>query len=342
MGVPYSFDIPDSLNASVPAELRTGARDHVKLMVLDGQEITHDHFSNLERYFREGDTLILNNSRTIPPVLKAKQGHHDIEVRLSRKVSSHEWEALLIGDLIQTNTPICFQKSGVEATVSGLGSEPPLVVLSFSLEGTDLFDFIYRFATPIRYEYIDAPWPLEMYQTVYASVPGSVEMPSAGRAFSWRLLKKLKKMGVQIGYVQLHTGLSYYERNRWPNPEAHPEEFHVPEETAHLVNQTRKNGGRVIATGTTVVRAMESCVNNDGLVTPHNGITRLYVGPGYQVRSIDGLLTGFHEPEASHLDMLTSFVEKDILMNAYQDALRKGYLWHEFGDMNLILQEKHV
>ena len=211
------------------------------------------------------------------------------------------------------------------------------MVLSFSKSGLELYDAIYRYGEPLYYEYIKTPWPLEMYQTVYASVPGSVEMPSAGRAISWRLLDKLKQKGVKIAYLQLHAGLSYYGNDRWPNPTNHVEAFCIPEETAELVNKTKKNNGRVIAVGTTVVRALETAVTNDGIVEAQEGATRLYIQKGYPLRAVDGLLTGFHEPEASHLDLLSAFIDEDLLMKAYEEVLSAGYLWHEFGDMNLIL-----
>lgn len=334
----YPIQIPEQLNAAVPSEYKGGARDQVKLMVLDSEtgSVTHDRFPNIVDFLNEDDVLIMNNSRTIPAVLKAKQGESEVEIRLSRKVSSNKWDALLLGKFIQTNAPLQLE-DGVRAEITGSGSEAPLVTLAFSLHEAELLDFIYRYGEPIRYEYIDTPWQLDLYQTVYASVPGSVEMPSAGRAFSWRVLNKLKEKGVGIGYLQLHAGISYYENDQWPNPTEHPEEYNVPDATAELINRTRKKGGRVIAVGTTVVRALESVVNDEGVIEASSGLTRLYVDNEYKIKSVDGLITGLHEPEASHLDMLTAFVDQDKLMNAYRDAVQQGYLWHEFGDINLIL-----
>lgn len=339
--VSYPFQIPDQLNATAPLEFQGASRDQVKLMVLHSQngDVSHSQFNKIDEFLNEGDVVILNNSRTIPPVLKAKQGSSDVEVRLSRNVSPNCWEALLIGDFIQANTPLTFN-NGLKAVIAGVGSERPLVKLSFSKKGAELLDDIYRYGEPIRYEYINTPWPLEMYQTVYASAPGSVEMPSAGRAFSWNVLNKLQQKGVKLGFLQLHTGLSYYENDRWPDPKHHPEAYHVPEETAQLINNARKNGKRVIAVGTTVVRALESVVDQEGIVHANEGVTRLYIHKDHVVRSVDGLVTGLHEPEASHLDMLSAFVDQKHLMKAYRAAIQKGYLWHEFGDMNLILPEK--
>ncbi|KGP71491.1 S-adenosylmethionine:tRNA ribosyltransferase-isomerase [Pontibacillus yanchengensis] len=336
-----SFHIPDSLHAEVPPEHRGLRRDDVRLMVLQKGEknASHNRFDEIDKFLEAGDVLVVNNSRTIPPVLKGSQGKQNVEIRLSRKISTHQWEALLLGTFIQTNVPIQLSE-GLEATISGLGSEPPLVTLSFSEGGSTLLDYIYRYGEPVRYEYIHHPWPLETYQTVYGAIPGSVEMPSAGRAFTWGLLSKLKAKGVRIASIQLHAGLSYYEKNRWPNPNNHPEAFAVPEETAKLINTAKQNGKRVIAVGTTVVRALESTVHEQGEVKASSGITKLYIDQHHRVTSVDGLLTGFHEPEASHLHMLRAFMPEKKLIKAYKEALNKGYLWHEFGDMNLILSER--
>ncbi len=336
-----SFQVPEYLNASIPAEYRGIRRDHVRLMTLDtitGQSF-HNYFYQLDSYLREGDLLVLNNSRTIPAVLKGRSGKKSIEIRLSRRLSDKEWEALIVGGVFAVGEQIDLL-GDLTAVVTGKGNEAPLITLSFSKSGLDLWDIIYRYGEPLYYEYIETQWPLEMYQTVYASVPGSVEMPSAGRAFSWKLLNQLKQKGVGIAFIQLHAGLSYYGNDRWPNPSKHFEAFCVPEETAELVNKTKRNGGRVIAVGTTVVRALETAVNHNGIVETQEGITHLYIQKEYPLKAVDGLITGFHEPEASHLDLLTAFIDEGLLMKAYREALTSGCLWHEFGDMNLILPVK--
>lgn len=333
-----SFQVPEYLNARTPAEYRGIQRDHVRLMTLDTVtgECTHNFFDRLDSYLVAGDLLVLNNSRTIPAVLKGKRGRQIIEIRLSRKLSDKEWEALIVGGVVTVGEKIDLQ-GGLTATITGLGAEAPLIVLSFSKSGLDLLEIFYRYGEPLHYEYIETPWPIEMYQTVYASVPGSVEMPSAGRAFTWRLLNRLKEKGVNIAYLQLHAGLSYYGNDRWPHPNKHLEEFSISAETAELVNKAKKNNGRVIAVGTTVVRALETAVNAEGKIEPQKGLTNLYIQKGYPLKAVNGLITGLHEPEASHLDLLSAFINKGLLMKAYKEALADGYLWHEFGDMNLIL-----
>ncbi|MFS0862684.1 S-adenosylmethionine:tRNA ribosyltransferase-isomerase [Fredinandcohnia sp. 179-A 10B2 NHS] len=334
------FEIPAHLNATIPAERRGVSRDSVRLMVMDGTStIQHDTFKNLGLHLRKGDLLVMNSSRTIPCVLYGRQGDRPVEIRLSRKISENEWDVLVVNGSKQIGERIEFYE-GVTAIIADYGSEEPLVRLHFSKGQTDLINMFYKYGEPIRYEYINQPWSLDNYQTVYATIPGSVEMTSAGRAFSWKLLQELKKQGINLAFLQLHAGLSYYGDDQWPTPNKHPEPYILPPETAQLVNKTRENGGRVIAVGTTVVRALESAVDGGGVVKAREGVTDLYITSGYSLKVIDGLLTGLHEPEASHLDLLSAFVRKDYLEKCYQIAVAHEYLWHEFGDMNLIFRDE--
>jgi S-adenosylmethionine:tRNA ribosyltransferase-isomerase len=225
----------------------------------------------------------------------------------------------------------------VKAEVTGAGKEKPLIILTFSISGVELMDYIYSWGEPIRYEYIDSDWPLDAYQTAYASVPGSVEMASAGRSFSWKLFENLKRKGIKMAFLTLHTGLSYYGNDRWPNPDKHPEAYHIPKETVDLIHSVKKANARVIAVGTTVVRALETAADEHGILTEVEGITNLYIKKEHQLKTVDGLVTGLHEPEATHLEMLMAFTHEHRLFAAYRQALKRRYLWHEFGDMNLIL-----
>ncbi|RLQ93129.1 S-adenosylmethionine:tRNA ribosyltransferase-isomerase [Falsibacillus albus] len=333
-----SFQVPDYLNASVPAEYRGLTRDSVNLMVIDsasGQSY-HRRFDEIGKFLMPGDLLVLNKSRTIPAVIIGEQDGKKVEVRLSHAHSGNQWEALIASNDFDQQKEISFP-DGVNAKVIGTGSEMPLVILAFSVGGAELFNFFYLHGNPIRYEYIHTDWPLDAYQTVYASAPGSVEMASAGRAFTWRLLQELRQKGVKLGFIQLHAGLSYYGNDQWPNPSNHPEAFEIPEQTASHINEAKRNGHRVIAVGTTVVRTLESAATEKGMVKAAKGITNMYITKDTELQIADGLLTGFHEPEASHMDMLTAFLQEGTLLKSYQEAIDHGYLWHEFGDMNLIL-----
>jgi S-adenosylmethionine:tRNA ribosyltransferase-isomerase len=210
---------------------------------------------------------------------------------------------------------------------------------SFSKSGRDLIDSIYRLGQPIRYEYAAAKWGLDYYQNVYATNPGSAEMPSAGRAFTWKMLFDLRRKGVEFAYLTLHTGLSSYMDDELDRQHlASEEEYFVSEETAEKVHAARRAGCRVIAIGTTVVRALESVAEEEKkLIRSGHGYTRLKITAESPLRITDGLLTGLHEPGASHLDLLSAFVPATRLRDAYEKAVRMRYLWHEFGDLNLII-----
>ncbi len=186
---------------------------------------------------------------------------------------------------------------------------------------------------PIRYDYVPQRWPLSAYQNVYATEPGSAEMPSAGRPFTAELITELVARGVLVAPVTLHTGVSSPERHERP----YPERYRVPAHTARLVNAVHEWGGRVIATGTTVVRALETVASPDGAVGAGEGWTDLVVTPERGLRTVDGLLSGFHEPDASHLDLLSAAAGPELLARSYEAAIEHGYRWHEFGDSHLIL-----
>jgi S-adenosylmethionine:tRNA ribosyltransferase-isomerase len=211
------------------------------------------------------------------------------------------------------------------------GSER-LAVARFSFD-EPVEQYVRRHGRPIRYGYVPASWPLAAYQTVFGRVPGSAEMPSAGRPFTAELVTELVTRGILLVPVTLHTGLSSPERGEPPQPER----FHVPASSARLVNAVRGGGGRVIAVGTTVVRAVESVAAPDGTVTSGSGRTSLVITPERGLRSVDGLLTGFHESDSSHLQLLEAAAGAELLGRAYREAREHGYLWHEFGDVHLIL-----
>ncbi|QGQ96316.1 S-adenosylmethionine:tRNA ribosyltransferase-isomerase [Paenibacillus psychroresistens] len=340
-----SFDFPNVLNATMPPERRGVRRDHVKLMVLDKKtgETKHSTFNHLKQFLQKGDLLVLNSSRTIPAILKAslwRKGlllSDQLEVRLAHRQNEQEWEALLLesnaemGDVLQFSALL-------SAEVAGSSITNPFNTLHFNLKGAALIEQIYLLGQPVRYEYIDVPWALDYYQTVFASDPGSVEMPSAGRAFSWELLFDLQRTGIQIAYIQLHTGLSYFMDDKWHQEPFHNyEQYNMPVETAELVRKTKAAGGRIIAVGTTVVRTLETAIDPAGGSVAQAGWTNLYVHDRFPLQIVDGLITGFHEPKTSHLQLLTAFVQQDLLMNGYHEAIEMGYYWHEFGDMNLII-----
>jgi S-adenosylmethionine:tRNA ribosyltransferase-isomerase len=341
---PVQFVLPPELEAREPAELRGLRRDAVRLMVLyrEGGEPVHTRFDALGDYLRAGDLLVVNDSRTLPGLLRGRDENGEpVEVRLAHRRADNLWDVLLLNGRTHIGRAGMQLEFGQNLNAQVLARRPDLPFLwrmQFETCCARLLDLIYRVGEPVRYTYVPDALPLDLYQTVYAGEPGSVEMPSAGRPFTWELLLKLKRRGVGLASISLHTGLSSTRDDvvdaTHPN---YDEEFVVSEETANAVNETRARGGRVIAVGTTVVRALETVARPDNTVSAMRGWTRLRITPNSTLRAVDGLVTGLHEPQASHLDLLSAFVEPRRLQAAYQECIERGYLWHEFGDMNLIL-----
>jgi len=234
---------------------------------------------------------------------------------------------------------------GLTATVLGRHAEaPPLVWLAFDADGERLAEALHRAGRPVRYAYVPQPWPLHHYQTLFAAAPGSAEMASAGRPFTVQTVRALRDRGIGLATISLHAGLSTYGDPAVDRRFVPPEAYRVPEATAAAVDRCRATGGRVVAVGTTVVRALETAAaaagagaGGSGGVLAGAGVTRLRIVPGHRLLAVDGLLSGLHEPEASHLDLLGAFVDPQVLGRAYTAALEAGYLWHEFGDVCLIL-----
>jgi S-adenosylmethionine:tRNA ribosyltransferase-isomerase len=347
----FTFVLPPELSAKEPPERRGIGRDQVRLLVIDRAtgRIEHTRFDKIDNYLRAGDLLVFNSSRTLPASLRGCEcsATHGpcMEVRLAERLPDGSWLALLIceqgdpfGCGLRAGMEIQFAEGLAATVVKRDNNIPRLWKLHFSISGTELVDLIYRLGKPIRYEYISASLDLDYYQTVYATQPGSAEMPSAGRAFTWKLLLELKRRGIDSAYVVLHTGLSSYMDDELDR--THPaseEEYFVSRVTAEKIDRALKNGGRVIAVGTTVVRALEAVADSVGRVTEAHGYTRLKVDSQHRLKVVDGLLTGLHEPEASHLDLLRAFLSAEQIRVAYREAIARKYLWHEFGDLNLIL-----
>src|SRR6266850_1422078 len=290
MAAPFSFTLPDELSAKEPPERRGLGRDKVRLLVIDRATgaVRHAKFERLAEFLRKGDLLVFNSSRTLPASLEACCTAHGpcLQVRLAQHLPDDTWLALLV---CKAGDPFgCGLRAGMQLEFSqDLTGEvfdrdariPRLWKIRFSKTGTALIDLIYRIGQPVRYEYVSAPWDLDYYQTVYAKEPGSAEMPSAGRAFTWRLLFELRSRGIDFAYLILHTGLSSYLDDELDR--GHPaaeEEYFLSELAAEKINRTRANGGRVIAVGTTVVRALESIAQENGRVDAVHGYTRLHIG----------------------------------------------------------------
>jgi S-adenosylmethionine:tRNA ribosyltransferase-isomerase len=334
------FDLPPSLEAAIPPEARGITRDAVRMMVAHTHDdgLTHATFSDLPRFLDAGDLVVVNTSGTLAAAVDAvAPTGAQLAVHLSSRLPAELW----VVELRHDTTPFRDGRAGWVLTLPAGGAVELLApyagstrlwVASLRLPDP-LLTYLALHGRAIRYGYVQDSWPISMYQNVYATEPGSAEMPSAGRPFTPEVITRLVAKGVGVAPLVLHTGVSSLESHESP----YPEFFRVPAHTAHLINDTHHQGGKVIAIGTTVVRAIETVADRRGRVHPGEGWTETIITPARGVYAVDGLLTGWHEPEASHLDMLEAVAGRDVLERSYRAALAEGYLWHEFGDVHLLL-----
>jgi S-adenosylmethionine:tRNA ribosyltransferase-isomerase len=347
------FDLPSSLEAAEPPPVR----DEVRLMVArPGHSLVHTRFLDLATHLTPGDLLVVNNSATLPaalPALRADGGAVDLHlstpdpalhtagipgtdpgIRVGSKI---RWVVEVRSDghrARATNETLTLPQGGRATLLAPYLSPGRLWIAHLDLP-EPLAAYLSHHGAPIRYAHEPTERPLADHQTIFATEPGSAEMPSAGRPFTKRALTTLRDRGITVQRITLHTGVSSQERGERPYPERHQVSAH----TAERVNATRARGGKVIAVGTTVVRALETAADDTtGLLRAAEGWTSLTVTPERGVRAVDGLLTGWHEPEASHLLMLEAFGGRKLLERSYAAAVTRGYHWHEFGDLHLLLR----
>jgi S-adenosylmethionine:tRNA ribosyltransferase-isomerase len=341
-----AFELPRELEAHEPPEARGLGRDGVRLLVAtrSDQSIVHGSFRDLPEFLDPGDLLVINNSATLPAAVSARLADGTpVELRFATPAPQMSQPGWWVVELRSADgaAPLQVARPGEPLELPG-GAGLAIVApyaggtrlwLARLRAGEPLHEYLWRYGHPISYGYVPDEWPLATYQTSYAVEPGSAEMPSAGRPFTPRLVTALVAGGVLIAPLTLHASVSSPERDEAP----HAEQYDVPEATARLVNAVREWGGRVVAVGTTVVRALESAATDDGAVVASGGWTNLVITPERGLRALDGLLTGWHEPRASHLQVLEAAAGQRLLERSYDEALERGYLWHEFGDSHLIL-----
>jgi S-adenosylmethionine:tRNA ribosyltransferase-isomerase len=347
------FTLPASLEADRPPEARGLARDGVRLMVSwrHDDRIKHSTFCRLTDYLEPGDLLVINTSGTLNAALPAMRSDGTVlELHLSTHLPADIWAVELRRPVGDSTEPYRDGKPCERLTLPGGGAVtlhvPYLHDRASALRASGVrlwiatldlplpvLEYLEAHGFPIRYNYVRKSWPISYYQTVYATEPGSAEMPSAGRAFTRALLTDLAAHGIQIAPLLLHTGVASLEDHEPP----YEEYYHVPVETAAAVNAAHAARRRVIGVGTTVIRALETVTDSAGITHPGDGWTILVVSPQTGIRSVDGLLTGLHEPRSTHLMMLEALAGREHLAKTYAGALRERYLWHEFGDLHLIL-----
>ncbi|HKA95690.1 MAG TPA: S-adenosylmethionine:tRNA ribosyltransferase-isomerase [Streptosporangiaceae bacterium] len=345
-----------SLAASRPPEERGLGRDGVRLLVATPDGLIDARFGDLPRFLSAGDLLVVNTSATIAAAVDGRRGDgRRVVVHLSTPLAEAapgEAGAGTIADgtwLVELREPSAATgrvtdaapgqtvalPAGASLTLLRPYPEPTATRMweACVAAGGDLGAFLARHGRPIRYSYVPDPWPLAAYQSVFARSPGSAEMPSAGRPFTPRLVADLVAAGVVVAPITLHAGVASLDASEPPLPER----FTVPEPTAQLVNLTRAAGRRVVAVGTTCTRALESAAGAEGAVRASRGWTDLVLGADRPARVVGGLITGWHDPDASHLALLQAVAGPKLVRAAYREAEEAGYLWHEFGDSCLLL-----
>jgi S-adenosylmethionine:tRNA ribosyltransferase-isomerase len=333
-------DLSVARSATRPPEARGLARDEVRLLVSRPDGHRHAVFHEIADFLPTGSLLVVNTSATLPASLPASGRLGPVTLNLSTRYADRLWLAEPRRDAARPG-PLPLT-AGETIEVAGMAARlvalyPNLPRLWFvSFDGSVELAMAEE-GEPIRYGYLEPPYPaLSAYQTIFAEQPGSAEMPSAARPFSQRAIEELAWRDIAIERIELHTGVSSLEIGDTVGATLYPEPFVVPAKTAAAVNAARHERRPVIAVGTTVVRALESAWDGDRLRAA-NGFTRLFVHPERYIRTVDGLITGLHDPQATHLAMLTAIAGEPMIVSAYAEAIREGYLWHEFGDSHLIL-----
>jgi S-adenosylmethionine:tRNA ribosyltransferase-isomerase len=362
--LPLGFELDAAHEAHEPPEApggrsTNGRRDGVSLMRSVGVDApTHHPFAELPDLLEPGDLVVVNTSATVPAALDATlPDGHALVVHASTELPGGLWmiepRRRLPGgstaplELPPVTTTITLAGGRTlqllrrapgsrRLWIAALDEAPAPDRPSTDGPGHDqpgLLPLLQAHGRPIRYPYVTQDWPIEAYQSVFGVVPGSAEMPSASRPFTADTVAGLVRRGVGVVPITLHTGVSSLEGHELP----YPERYLVPASTAASVNAARATGGRIVAIGTTVVRALESAADAQGTVHPADGWTERVITPATGVRVVQGLLTGWHEPAATHLAMLEAVAGRDALLLAYREAFAAGYRWHEFGDSHLLL-----
>jgi S-adenosylmethionine:tRNA ribosyltransferase-isomerase len=331
----FDYHLPESSIAQTPVE----PRDSSRLLILqrDTNELIHRIFRDVTDYLNTGDLLVLNQTRVIPArIFAKKETGGRVELLLLRRRDDWTWEALVGGTGMRIGKRVKVEHG------------PDAEILEM-LEGSER---LIRFTEPIEpyfskvgnvplppyiHEKLDDP---ERYQTVYAKEPGSAAAPTAGLHFTPRLLEELQVKGVRIAYVTLHVGLDTFAPVIEDSPEdhkIHSEWCELSQETADAINETRERGGRVIAVGTTSVRTLESATDGQGLVSPYEGSTKLFILPGYKFKIVDAMMTNFHLPKSSLIMLVSAFAGHERILETYKTAVEEGYRFYSFGDAMLIL-----
>ena len=334
----FDYNLPEELIAQTPCQ----QRDHSRLMVLNRKDksISHKHFYDLKQYLKKGDTLVFNDTKVIPARLighRAKTGGK-VEVFLLRRTEGNRWETLVkpgkkaqIGNIIEFSDELSCEV--IDHTDFG-GR-----IVEFKFDGIfeEILDRLGE--TPLPPYIHEKLADKNRYQTVYARENGSAAAPTAGLHFTKELLEEIKAMGVNLAFVTLHVGLGTYRPVNVDNIEdhvMHKEFYHIEKEAADIINNTKKNGGRVIAVGTTSIRTLESAAKEDGTIEPIADETGIFIYPGYKFKIVDAIVTNFHLPKSTLIMLISAFAGREYVLSAYEEAVREKYRFFSFGDAMFI------
>lgn len=336
----FYYDLPKELIAQTPLE----QRDSSRMMVINRKsgEIYHKHFYDIFDYLNEGDCLVLNNTRVLPARIYGtkKDTGATVEFLLLNNLGNDEWETI--------TGPGKRAKEGAEFTFAGgiLNCKVIKVlqngnrIAKFSYDGTNIYEVLDKIGEmPLPHYITEKLKDKERYQTVYSKELGSAAAPTAGLHFTQDILKKLSDKGVKICYVTLHVGIGTFRPVKAENiedHEMHSEHYHIPKETADIINETKKNGGRVIAVGTTCCRTLESVMSTQGEMKEYDGWTNIFIYPGYKFKCIDALITNFHLPESTLIMLVSAFYNREKVLDAYKTAVENKYRFFSFGDAMFI------
>ena len=340
----FYYDLPQELIAQTPME----PRDMSRLMVIDKNtgEVEHKIFKDLIDYLRPGDCLILNDTRVIPARIYGvkKETGAVVEFLLLKQSENNVWECLCKpGKRAKIGTEFVFGDGIVECEVVDITDDGNRKV-QFKCDSKEIYNILDKIGKMPLPPYITEELQNgELYQTVYSKELGSAAAPTAGLHFTEEMLKKIEDNGIKLGYVTLHVGLGTFRPVKVDDVtkhKMHSEHYHISKETADLINETKKNGGRVISVGTTSTRTLESVATKNGCICEDEDDTSIFIYPGYEFKCIDGLVTNFHLPESTLIMLISAFAGYDNVMNAYKIAVKEKYRFFSFGDACLFIDTK--
>lgn len=332
----FYYDLPKELIAQTPIE----PRDHSKMMVLsrENKSIEHKHFYDFIDYLNEGDCLILNNTRVLPARMYGvkKDTGAIVEFLLLNNLGNDRWETITgPGKRAKIDTEFTFGDGLLTCKIEEV-LENGNRIAKFSYDASNIYEVLDKIGEmPLPHYITEKLEDKERYQTVYSKELGSAAAPTAGLHFTDEILEKIDKKGIKIGYVTLHVGIGTFRPVKAENIEdhkMHSEHYQIPRETADLINETKKNGGRVIAVGTTCCRTLESVMNSQGEMKEFDDWTSIFIYPGYKFKCIDALLTNFHLPESTLIMLVSAFYDRDKVLEAYNTAVSEKYRFFSFGD----------